>query len=101
MNLLKAMQYHGAVAACGLAGGAELQATVFPFILRGVRLIGIDSVLYPAAGRAEVWARIARDLDLGLLARMTTRVPLSEVPTLAPDFLRGAVRGRLVVDTSA
>jgi acrylyl-CoA reductase (NADPH) len=101
VNLLKAMQYHGVVAACGLAGGAELHGTVFPFILRGVRLIGIDSAYYPASGRAAVWARIARDLDLGLLARMTTRVPLSDVPKLAPDFLRGAVRGRLVVDTRA
>ena len=101
VNLLKAMQYHGVVAACGLAGGAELHGTVYPFILRGVRLIGIDSVLYPMAGRAAVWARIGRDLDPGLLARMTTRVALSQVPELAPDFLRGAVRGRLVVATSA
>jgi len=101
INLLKAMQYHGVVAACGLAGGAELHGTVFPFILRGVRLIGIDSAYYPAAGRAVVWDRIARDLDLCLLARMTTLVPLRDVPKLAPDFLRGAVRGRLVVDTSA
>ena len=99
VNLLKAMQYHGVVAACGLAGGAELHGTVFPFILRGVRLIGINSASITASGRAAVWARIARDLDLGLLARMTTRVPLSDVPKLAPDFLRGAVRGRLVVDT--
>ena len=79
----------------------ELNGTVYPFILRGVRLIGVDSVLYPAAGRAAVWARIARDLDPGLLARMTTRVALSQVPELVPDFLRGAVRGRLVVATGA
>jgi acrylyl-CoA reductase (NADPH) len=100
VNLLKAMQYHGVVAACGLAGGASFNGTVFPFILRGVRLIGIDSVYAPAEKRPAVWARLARDLDRGLLDRMTTTIPLAAVPEVAPDFLAGKVRGRLVVDTS-
>lgn len=99
VNLLKAMQYHGVVAACGLAGSAAMNGTVFPFILRGVRLIGIDSVLYPAERRAAVWARLASDLDPMLLERMVTTISLGEVPALAPDFLRGAIRGRFVVDT--
>ena len=76
-----------------------MNGTVFPFILRGVRLIGIDSVLYPAERRAAVWARLASDLDPMLLERMVTTISLGEVPALAPDFLRGAIRGRFVVDT--
>jgi acrylyl-CoA reductase (NADPH) len=99
VNLLKGMQYHGVVAACGLAGSAAFNGTVFPFILRGVRLIGVDSVLYPAERRPAVWQRLARDLDQGLLERMTTTIGLSEVLRVAPDFLKGAVRGRVVVDT--
>ncbi|MFO1050323.1 MAG: MDR family oxidoreductase [Geminicoccaceae bacterium] len=99
VNLLKAMRYHGVVAACGLAGGAAFNGTVFPFILRGVRLIGIDSAYFPAAQRPAVWARLARDLDLGLLARMTRTIPLGAVPEVAPDFLAGKVQGRIVVDT--
>jgi acrylyl-CoA reductase (NADPH) len=99
VNLLKAMQYHGVVAACGLAGSPSLNGTVYPFILRGVRLIGIDSVMHPAAERPAVWARLATDLDPAILDRMVTTVTLAEVPKLAPDFLRGAVRGRIVVDT--
>ena len=101
VNLLKAMRYHGVVAACGLAGGAAFNGTVFPFILRGVRLIGIDSVNFPAAARPAVWARLARDLDLDLLARMTRTIPLGAVPEVAPDFLAGKVQGRTVVDTRA
>lgn len=101
VNLLKAMRFHGVVAACGLAGGAALNGTVFPFILRGVRLIGIDSVNFPAAERPAVWARLARDLDLDLLARMTRTIPLGAVPEVAPDFLAGTVQGRTVVDTRA
>ena len=101
VNLLKAMRYHGVVAACGLAGGAAFNGTVFPFILRGVRLIGIDSAYFPAAERPAVWARLARDLDLDLLARMTRTIPLGAVPEVAPDFLAGRVQGRTVVDTRA
>jgi acrylyl-CoA reductase (NADPH) len=100
-NLLKAMRYHGVVAACGLAGSAGLNTTVYPFILRGVRLVGIDSVAHPAHERPAVWQRLARDLDRDLLARMTRVVPLAEAAALAPDFLKGAVQGRVVVDTRA
>lgn len=98
-NLLKAMRRHGTVAACGLAAGPALETTVFPFILRGVRLIGIDSVEHPAEHRPAVWARLARDLDRGLLARLSRTVALDEVPAIAPQFLQGAVQGRVVVRT--
>ncbi|MGD9509450.1 MAG: MDR family oxidoreductase [Geminicoccaceae bacterium] len=101
VNLLKGMRYHGVVAACGLAGGAAFEGTVFPFILRGVRLIGIDSAYFPADRRPAVWARLARDLDLGLLARMTGTIALADVPAVAPDFLAGRVQGRVVVDIRA
>ncbi|MEK0084780.1 MDR family oxidoreductase [Benzoatithermus flavus] len=101
VNLLKGMQYRGVVAACGLAGGANFNGTVFPFILRGVRLIGVDSVYYPAERRGAVWTRLASDLDPDLLAGMVTRIGLADVPRVAPDFLKGAVRGRIVVDTRA
>ncbi len=100
VNLLKATQYHGVVAACGLAGGAAFNGTVYPFILRGVRLIGIESAYIPTEERHAVWARLARDLDQGLLARMTRTIPLGAVPGVAPDFLQGKVQGRLVVDTA-
>jgi acrylyl-CoA reductase (NADPH) len=100
VNLLKAVQYRGAVAACGLAGGPALDGTVYPFILRGVRLIGIDSVLSPLPERQEAWTRLARDLDRGKLKAVTQLVPLSQAPQLAADFLKGAVKGRLVVDVS-
>jgi acrylyl-CoA reductase (NADPH) len=101
VNLLKGMRYHGVVAACGLAGGAAFNGTVFPFILRGVRLIGIDSAYFPQAQRPAVWDRLARDLDRHLLAEMTRTIALAEVPSVAPDFLAGKVQGRLVVDTRA
>ena len=101
VNLLKGMRYHGAVAACGLAGGSDFRGTVFPFILRGVRLVGVDSVLVPAERRTAVWKRLAQDLDPALLERMSATVRLDEVPKVAPEFLKGAVRGRLVVETGA
>lgn len=101
VNLLKGMQYHGVVAACGLAGSPGFNGTVYPFILRGVRLIGIDSVYHPAEQRPAVWQRLARDLDRELLDGMTTTIGLSRVPEVAPDFLKGAVKGRLVVDVGA
>ena len=97
VNLLKAMKYHGVVAACGLAGGAAFNGTVFPFILRGVRLIGVDSVLHPTEGRVAAWERLARDLDPAALDAMTTEIGLAEVPAVAPGFLKGTVRGRTVV----
>jgi acrylyl-CoA reductase (NADPH) len=101
VNLLKGMQYHGVVAACGLAGGATFNGTVFPFILRGVRLIGVDSVYCPKAERRAAWARIARDLDRGLLDSMTRTIPLAEAPAVAREFLKGQVQGRVVVDVNA
>ncbi len=96
-NVLKAVKYRGTVAACGLAGGAELHTTVFPFILRGVRLYGIDSVYSPMEERLEAWRRIARDLPVELLRRLSTEVPLEKAPELAPAFLEGKVKGRIVV----
>jgi acrylyl-CoA reductase (NADPH) len=101
VNLLKALKYRGAVAACGLAGGATFNGTVFPFILRGARLIGIDSVLSPLSERQEAWSRLARDLDRAKLKAVIRLVPLNEAPKLAADFLKGAVKGRLVVDVRA
>lgn len=96
--LLPEMRYGASVAACGLVGGVELATTVFPFILRGVNLLGIDSVYCPLARRAEAWRRLARDLDLAKLDAMTTTVPLGEVARLAPEILKGQVRGRTVVE---
>ncbi len=96
-NLLKAVRYRGAVAACGLAGGVELHTTVFPFILRGIRLIGIDSVYTPREERLAAWQRLASDLSREILDRITTVVPFDEAPKLAGEFLKGAIRGRVVV----
>ena len=100
-SVLRATAYTGAVAACGLAGGTDLPTTVLPFILRGVRLLGIDSVMAPAARRDAAWARLARDFPLEALAEVTRTVALDEVPTLADALLNGAVRGRIVVDLSS
>src|SRR5207302_811897 len=83
-------------AACGLAGGSDLPATVIPFLLRGVNLLGIDSVMCPREERVEAWDRLARDLPLDKLEAVTQIVPLAEVPALAPRILKGEVRGRIV-----
>ena len=96
-NLLAMTKYRGAVAACGLAGGMDLPTSVAPFILRGVSLIGIDSVMAPKALRLEAWARLARDLDPGKLAAMTTVIPLDRVIEAGKDILAGKTRGRVVV----
>ncbi|MBL8258977.1 MAG: oxidoreductase [Candidatus Competibacteraceae bacterium] len=93
--------YGGAVAACGLAGGADLPTTVMPFILRGVKLLGVDSVQCPREPRRAAWARLARDLPAAALERVTQVVPLAEVPRLAEAILAGQVRGRVVVDPNA
>lgn len=93
--------YGGAVAACGLAGGIDLPTTVMPFILRGVKLLGVDSVLCPPEPRRMAWARLARDLPAAVLERMTEVVSLMEVPRLAEAILAGQVRGRVVVDPNA
>jgi len=98
-NAIAQTKYRGTVTACGLAQGSDLATSVMPFILRGVRLIGVDSVYFPGERRPAVWSRLAGDLDPAQLAAMTTTIGLSEVPEVAPEFLKGAVRGRIVVDT--
>jgi acrylyl-CoA reductase (NADPH) len=97
-NLLAMTKYHGAVAACGLAGGMDLSTSVAPFILRGVSLFGIDSVMAPKALRLEAWNRLASDLDHNTLAAMTTTIPLDRVIEAGRDILDGKVRGRTVVE---
>ncbi|MEO8084708.1 MAG: MDR family oxidoreductase [Ardenticatenales bacterium] len=96
--LLAQTAAHGAVAACGLAGGSELHTTVFPFILRGVALLGIDSNTCPAPRRRAAWDRLAGAVPRPLLAAMTTERPLSEIGALAEGILAGTVRGRVVID---
>ena len=97
-NLLSQTRYRGAIAACGLAGGMDLPGSVAPFILRGVRLLGIDSVQCPMAPRLSAWARLARDLDRGLLASMTQTIPFDRVFEIGAAILKGEVRGRVVVE---
>jgi acrylyl-CoA reductase (NADPH) len=96
-NILSMTRYHGAVAACGLAGGMDLPATVMPFILRGVSLLGIDSVMCPIARRREAWKRLQTDLDREKLQALTSEISLPEVISTAPRILKGEVRGRIVV----
>jgi acrylyl-CoA reductase (NADPH) len=97
-NVISQTMYGGAVAACGLAGGMDLPTSVAPFILRGVSLLGIDSVQMPKPRRVQAWNRLAKDLDTAKLAAMTKTIPLSEVRKAAEDILAGQVRGRLVVE---
>jgi acrylyl-CoA reductase (NADPH) len=96
-NLLSMTRYGGAVAACGLAAGLDLPTTVAPFILRGVSLFGIDSVMCPKPRRRTAWERLARDLDRGKLAEMTTEIRLAEVPDAARRIMQGQVRGRTLI----
>jgi acrylyl-CoA reductase (NADPH) len=96
-NLLSMTRYGGAVAACGLAGGMDLPGSVAPFILRGVCLYGIDSVMCPLERRKTAWKRLETDLDRQKLAAMITEIGLSDVPKAAADILNGQVRGRIVV----
>jgi acrylyl-CoA reductase (NADPH) len=91
----------GAVAACGLAGGTDLPTTVMPFILRGVKLLGVNSVTCSAARRERAWARLAADLDRAKLDAMTTVEPLSKIEALAEQILKGEIRGRVVIDVNA
>jgi acrylyl-CoA reductase (NADPH) len=100
-SVLRGTRYGGAVAACGLAGGADLPTSVYPFILRGVNLLGIDSVMCPKPRRIEGWRRLARDLPLAKLDAMTTVEPMSKVPELAQEILKGHIRGRVVIDVNA
>jgi acrylyl-CoA reductase (NADPH) len=96
-NVLSMTRYGGAIAACGLAGGMDLPATVAPFILRGVSLIGIDSVMCPSERRREAWKRLASDIDAGKLAMMTSEIDLAGVMDAGRRIVEGAVRGRIVV----
>ncbi len=100
-SVIRQAAYGAAIAACGLAGGDDLPVTVLPFILRGVRLLGVDSVSCPTARREQAWSRLAADLDPELLDRVTTVEPLDAVPRLAEEILAGKVRGRVVVDVRA
>jgi len=99
-TILTQLKYRASVAACGLAGGSDLPATVIPFLLRGVNLLGIDSVMCPRGERSEAWQRVVRDLPLDRLDRMTESVPISALPGLAPKILGGEIRGRIVVDVA-
>jgi acrylyl-CoA reductase (NADPH) len=99
-TILTQLNYRAGVAACGLAGGSELPATVIPFLLRGVSLLGIDSVMCPHHERVEAWQRLVGGLPLDHLEQMTQTVPLSALPEMAPQILRGDVRGRTVVDVA-
>jgi len=97
-NVLSQIKYDGAVAACGLAQGSDLPATVMPFILRDVTLAGVNSVVTPRKKREEAWRRLAKDLDLAKLGSMTSRARLEDVLALASEILLGKTRGRIVVD---
>jgi acrylyl-CoA reductase (NADPH) len=97
-NVLAQTKYRGAVAACGLAQGLDLPATVAPFILRGVALLGVDSVQCPRDERLAAWQRLARDLDKDLLGTMTTHVAFARTMDVAQDIVAGKVRGRIVID---
>jgi len=97
VNALAQVRYGGAVAACGLAQGSDLPGTVLPFILRGVSLLGVDSVMAPLPRRQEAWARLAADLDPARLEAMIREIGLDEAPAAAAALLAGTVRGRIVV----
>lgn len=100
-SILTGLRYGAAVAACGLAGGNELNTTVIPFLLRGVRLLGIDSVMYPRDRRLEAWQRLASELPKSSIEQVASTVALGELPGLAGQILNGQTRGRVVVDVNA
>ena len=100
-RVLGQMKYGGSVSAVGLAGGAGLPATVIPFLLRGVNLLGIDSVMQPYDNRVRAWQRIAKDLPMDKLEAMVHPATLSDLPQLGADILKGQVKGRVVVDVNA
>ncbi|MBS0370165.1 MAG: oxidoreductase [Proteobacteria bacterium] len=99
-NVCAGMKYGGTVAACGLAGGMDLPASVAPFILRGVTLAGVDSVMCPRPRRLEAWQRLGRDLDIDKLGLIAHEIGLSEAIEQAPAILAGKLRGRVIVDIS-
>ncbi|MEP2954775.1 MAG: acryloyl-CoA reductase [Sulfitobacter sp.] len=100
-RVLGQMEYGASVAAVGLAGGAALPATVIPFLLRGVNLLGIDSVMQPYENRLRAWERVAKDLPMEKLEAMVQPAGLSDLPQLGADILKGQVKGRVVVDVNA
>ncbi len=100
-RVLGQMKYGASVAAVGLAGGASLPTTVIPFLLRGVNLLGIDSVMQPYDNRLRAWKRIAKDLPMAKLEDMIVPATLRDLPQLGKDILQGQVRGRVVVDVNA
>jgi len=100
-RLLGQMKYGASVAAVGLAGGANYPATVIPFLLRAVNLLGIDSVMQPYENRLRAWQRIATDLPMDKLEAMIEPATLEDLPKLGADILKGRVRGRVVVDVNA
>lgn len=100
-GLLPEMAYGSSIAACGLAGGNDLATTVFPFILRGVNLLGIDSVRCPRPRRVAAWERLVRDAPLDHLDTITRVVPLEELLVLGEEIIKGQVRGRIIVDVNA
>lgn len=99
-NACAQTRYGGVVAACGLAQGMDFPASVAPFILRGVQLAGIDSVMAPREAREQAWSALAKDLDRHRLSAMTTEIGLAQAITKSPDVLAGKIRGRLVVDVN-
>jgi acrylyl-CoA reductase (NADPH) len=100
-TILTQLKYRGSVAACGLAGGNDLPTTVIPFLLRGVNLLGIDSVMCPLPERRAAWERLVRDLPMDKLDAMTETVNLAALPGLAGAILKGETRGRVVIDVNA
>lgn len=100
-RVLGQMKYRASVAAVGLAGGASVPASVIPFLLRGVNLLGIDSVMQPYENRLTAWARICTDLPMDKLRAMVVPATLHDLPGLGKDILKGQVKGRVVVDLSA
>jgi len=100
-RVLGQMKYGASVAAVGLAGGAQLPATVIPFLLRGVNLLGIDSVMRPYEDRVKAWNFIAKDLPMDKLEAMVVPATLADLPDLGRAILKGGVRGRVVVDVNA
>jgi acrylyl-CoA reductase (NADPH) len=100
-RVLGQMKYGASVAAVGLAGGASLPATVIPFLLRGVNLLGIDSVMQPYENRGAAWQRVAKDMPRDKLSAMTTLKGLGDLPTLGEEILQGKIKGRAVIDVNA
>ncbi|HXP26331.1 MAG TPA: MDR family oxidoreductase [Steroidobacteraceae bacterium] len=99
-NVCASLRYGGVVAACGLAGGMDFPGTVAPFILRGITLAGIDSVMRPRPDRVEAWRRLSRDLELNKLELLTVEISLAQALERAATILEGQVRGRIVVDVN-